>query len=161
MSLRSMKRQRGQAVVELTFGFLIFMSIFYAIVEFSHLLYTKVTLQNALRSAGRYMVTGHTGKDGSGNDIPRNEMIHNVFCNNVIAVGVPCPSIGPDFQFTCLPDGGTPITCSGGEPDETVMVTVNLAKPALVPFFSQFFPAGGVRFTLSSTWHNEPYPLPS
>jgi TadE-like protein len=42
MSLQSIKCQRGQAVVELTFSFLIFMTIFYAIIEFSHLLYTKV-----------------------------------------------------------------------------------------------------------------------
>jgi TadE-like protein len=156
MSLRSIKSQRGQAIVELTFGFLIFMSIFYAIIEFSHLLYTKVTLQNALRSAGRYMVTGQkiTG-------VNRDQVIHNVFCQNLIAVGVPCPDIGPDFQFTCLPDGSPPVSCSGGGPDETVMVTVNLAKPALVPFFSQFFPAGGFPFSLSTTWHNEPYPLSS
>ena len=66
--------------MELTFSFLIFMTVFYAIIEFSHLLYTKVTLQNALRSAGRYMVTGRTGLDGSGNNIPRDQMIHDVFC---------------------------------------------------------------------------------
>jgi Flp pilus assembly protein TadG len=155
MSLRSIRCHRGQAVVELTFSFLIFMTIFYGIVEFSHLLYTKVTLQNALRSAGRYMITGRTGQDGSGNDIPRDQMIHNVFCANIIAVGIPCPS-GSSFQFTCLdPPPATP--CSGGGPDQTVMVTVNLSKPALIPFFSQFFPTGGVPFTLSTTWKNEPY----
>jgi hypothetical protein len=156
MQLRSGKCQRGQAVVELTFAFLIFMTIFYAIIEFSHLLYTKVTLQNALRAAGRYMVTGRTGQDGSGNPIPRDQMIYNVFCANIIAVGIPCPS-GSNFLFTCL-DPPTP-SCSGGEPEQTVMVTVNLSKPALIPFFSQFFPTGGVPFTLSTTWRNEPYPL--
>jgi hypothetical protein len=146
-----MKSQRGQAIVELTFGFLIFMSIFFAIVEFSHLLYTKVTLQNALRSAGRYMITGQVQTG-----VPRDEVIHNVFCSNVIAVGIPCPT-GSDFQFICMdPPPATP--CSGGGPDQTVMVTVNLNKPALVPFFSQFFPAGGVPFTLSTTWRNEPFP---
>ena len=81
MSLKSIQCQRGQAVVELTFAFLIFMTIFYAIIEFSHLLYTKVSLQNALRSAGRYMVTGRTEQDGSGNNIPRDQMIHNIFCS--------------------------------------------------------------------------------
>jgi TadE-like protein len=159
MSLKSIPGQRGQAIVELTFAFLIFMTIFYAIIEFSHLLYTKVSLQNALRSAGRYMVTGRTGQDGSGADIPRDQMIHNIFCSNLFAVGIPCPSLGSNFQFTCL-DPPAP-SCSGGEPEQTVMVTVNLAKPALIPFFSQFFPAGGVPFTLSTTWRNEPYPLPS
>ena len=156
VSIAQMKCQRGQAVVEMTFAFLIFMSVFYAIVEFSHLLYTKVSLQNALRTAGRYMVTGRTGQDGSGNNIPRDQMIHNVFCSNLIAVGVPCPSM-TDFQFTCLPNGGTPTSCSGGGSEETVMVTVNLTKPPLFPFFSQFFPAGGISFQLHTTWKNEPY----
>lgn len=155
MSLRSIRGQRGQAVVELTLAFMIFMSIFYAIIEFSHLLYTKVTLQNALRSAGRYMVTGRTGQDGSGNTIPRDQMIHNIFCGNIIAVGISCPS-GSAFQFTCL-DPPPATACSGGGPDQTVMVTVNLSKPPLIPFFSQFFPTGGVPFTLSTTWKNEPY----
>jgi Flp pilus assembly protein TadG len=158
MSLRSVKCQRAQAVVELTFAFLIFMSIFFALVEFSHLLYTKLTLQNALRSAGRYMITGRTGLDGSGNTIPRPEMIRDVFCANVIATGIQCPSLGPAFTFTCLGAGGTATPCSGGDPDATVMVTVQLIKPAMTPFFSQFFSAGGVPFTLNTTWKNEPYP---
>jgi Flp pilus assembly protein TadG len=155
MPFKSIRGQRGQAIVELTFSFLIFMTIFYAIIEFSHLLYTKVSLQNALRSAGRYMVTGRTGQDGSGTDIPRDQMIHNIFCSNLFAVGIPCPS-GSDFQFICL-DPPPATACSGGGADQTVMVTVNLTKPALIPFFSQFFPTGGVPFTLSTTWKNEPY----
>jgi Flp pilus assembly protein TadG len=154
MSLRSIKCQRGQAVVELTFSFLIFMTIFYAIIEFSHLLYTKVSLQNALREAGRYMVTGRTGQDVNGNNIPRDQMIHDVFCANVFAVGIPCPNIGSNFQFTCLDGTGCP---PGGGPDQTVMVTLTLSKPALIPFFSQFFPTGGFLFQLHTTWRNEPY----
>ena len=154
MSLRSIKCQRGQAVVELTFAFLIFMSIFYAIIEFSHLLYTKVSLQNALRAAGRYMVTGRTGQDVNGNNIPRDQMIHDVFCANVFAVGISCPNIGSNFQFTCL--DGTGCTPGGG-PDQTVMVTLTLSKPALIPYFSQFFPTGGFPFQLRTTWKNEPY----
>jgi hypothetical protein len=154
MSLGSFRCQKGQAIIELTLAFLIFMTVFYGIIEFSHLLYTKVTLQNALRSAGRYMVTGQTGQDGNGNPIPRDQMIHDVFCNNLIAVGIPCPS-GSDFQYVCI-DPTTPCP-PGGVPNQTVMVTVNVSKPALLPFFSQFFPSGGVPFQLHTTWRNEPY----
>ena len=96
----SIFRRDGQAVVEFTFGFLIFFSLFMAIVEFSHLLYSKVTLQHALRTAGRYMVTGKTGTDGSGVAIPRDQMIHDIFCANVIAAGVQCPSIGERVIFS-------------------------------------------------------------
>src|SRR4030066_588702 len=108
MRLNVLRKRGGQAVVEMTFGFLIFFTIFMSIVEFSHLLYAKVTLQHALRSAGRYMVTGQTQKDGNGNNIPRDQMVHTVFCANVIAAGVVCPSLGSDFQFVCLPTPAPP-----------------------------------------------------
>ncbi|MGH7798974.1 MAG: TadE/TadG family type IV pilus assembly protein [Candidatus Binatia bacterium] len=147
--------RKGQALVEITFGFIIFFAFFMAIVEFSHLLYAQVTLQHALRTAGRYMITGKSELDGGGNLIPRDQKVHDLFCSNVIAAGVQCPPLGPNFTFTCL--GGS---CKqpGGGPDQTVMVTVVVAKPTLMPFFSQFFPSGGVPIQLSTTWKNEPFP---
>ena len=157
MRLNVLRKKGGQAVVEMTFGFLIFFTIFMSIVEFSHLLYAKVTLQHALRSAGRYMVTGQTKKDGGGIDIPRDQMVRTVFCANVIAAGVVCPPLGDDFKIECLPTPGTACTKPGGGSTQTVMVTVKLAKPSLMPFFSQFYPTGGVPFTLSTTWKNEPF----
>ena len=154
MNLESNRDQRGQAVVELTLGFLLFFSIFMATVEFSHLLYTKVTLQHALRSAGRYMITGQTSKDGSGANIARSDAIHNVFCANVIATGLQCPNLGPNFTFVCL-EG--PCSQPAGGPNQTVLATVTLSKRSMTPFFSQFFPTGGVTFTVTSTWKNEPF----
>jgi Flp pilus assembly protein TadG len=150
-----LRNETAQAAVELTVGFLLFLTMFMAIVEFSHFIYTKVTLQNALRNAGRYMVTGNTGLNKQGNPIPRDQMIHDVFCANMIATGLQCPSLGADFQFTCV---GSPCTAPGGGPEQTVMVTVNLNKPALTPFGSQFFPSGGIPIQISTTWKNEPFP---
>jgi Flp pilus assembly protein TadG len=156
--IKVLRRRNGQAVIETLFGFIIFLSFFFAIVEFSHLIYSKVTLQHALRTAGRYMITGNTGTSG-GIPIPRDQMIHDVFCANVIAAGVQCPNLGTlNFQFICLPTPGTTCSAPGGGPDQTVMVTVNVSKPTLLPFFSRFFPAGGVPLALSTTWRNEPFP---
>src|SRR3970040_2164511 len=123
MRVNVLRKKGGQAVVEMTFGFLIFFAIFMSIVEFSHLLYAKVTLQHALRTAGRYMVTGQTKKDSNGNDIPRDQMVHTVFCANVIAAGVVCPPIGADFQIECLPLPDTACTKPGGGPNQTVIGT--------------------------------------
>ena len=157
--IKLLRRRNGQAVIETLFGFIIFLSFFFAIVEFSHLIYAKVTLQHALRTAGRYMITGNTGTTGGGIPIPRDQMIHDVFCANVIAAGVQCPNLGTlNFQFICLPTPGTTCSAPGGGPDQTVMVTVNVSKPTLLPFFSRFFPAGGVPLALSTTWRNEPFP---
>jgi hypothetical protein len=150
------KNSKGQAAVELTLGFLIFFTLFMGIVEFSHLIYTKVTLQHALRTAGRYMVTGRTQQDADGNNLPRNQVIHKVFCANAMATGIQCPPLA-DFKFECPELPGRNCTTPGGGPDQTVIVRIDLRKPALMPFFSQFLPTGGVRFTLSTTWKNEPY----
>ena len=156
--IKVLRRRNGQAVIETLFGFIIFLSFFFAIVEFSHLIYSKVTLQHALRTAGRYMITGNTGTSG-GIPIPRDQMIHDVFCANVIAAGVQCPNLGTvNFKFICLPTPATTCSAPGGGPDQTVMVTVNVRKPTLLPFFSRFFPTGGVLLQLSTTWRNEPFP---
>lgn len=157
MHLKNFAANRGQAVVEMTVGFLLFFVIFMAIVEFAHLLYAKVSSQHALGTAGRYMVTGRTGVDAQGNNIRRDIMIHDVFCANLISAGMRCPSLGPDFTFVCLPAPTTQCSQPGGGPEQTVLVTVNLSKPALMPFFSRFFPAGGVRLTINTTWRNEPF----
>ncbi len=153
-----LRGSRGQAAVEMTFAFFLFFTIFMAIVEFSHLLYAKVTVQHALRSAGRYMVTGQTTKDAFGVDIPRDQKVHDVFCANVIEAGVMCPNL-PSFHFTCpeLPGLNPPCTTPGGAAGQTVIVTVTVFKPAMFPFFNQFFPAGGVPLDLSTTWKNEPF----
>jgi Flp pilus assembly protein TadG len=139
----------------MTFGFLIFFSFFMSVVEFSHLLYAKVTLQHALRTAGRYMITGITRQDKQGNPRPRDQVVRETFCTNLMAAGVQCPSLGADFQFACV---GGPCTEPGGGPEQTVTVTVNMRKPTLMPFFSRFFPSGGVPIQLGTTWKNEPFP---
>ena len=84
MHQKFIPRQGGQAAVEMTVGFLLFFVIFMSIVEFAHLLYAKVTSQHALGTAGRYMVTGRTGVDAKGKNIPRDIMIHDVLCANLI-----------------------------------------------------------------------------
>ena len=158
--IRGLSHRRGQAVVEMTFAFILFFMMFMAIVEFSHLLYTKVTLQHALRTAGRYMVTGRTEKDANNNNIPRDEMIHNVFCANVIATGLACPSLNTtDFVYQCQNPDLTWSNCAtpGGAANETVLVKIHVNKPAMMPFFSRFFPSGGVSLQFSTTWKNEPF----
>ncbi len=60
-----LKNNKGQSAVEFTLGFLLLYTVIMAVVEFSHMFYTKTTLQHAIAEAGRYMITGqgidHTG----------------------------------------------------------------------------------------------------
>lgn len=156
-SFKSTKSQRGQATVEFAFAALIFFTVFLAIVEFSHLFYTKLTLQYALREAGRYAVTGRT-EDG----LVREKAILDVFCKNLIGTGLSCPTGLPDERFgvTCIPAACTEPAGGAGQ---TVIVTATFdgefAKPLFTGLFS-FIPSfsdGTVSFEASTTWKNEPF----
>jgi Flp pilus assembly protein TadG len=148
------RSQRGQAVVEFTFMALLFFTVLFSVVEFAHLFYVKLTLRQALGQAGRFMVTGRTVKDASGNDIPRDQAIQQIFDTWLIGTGTGLQS----FQMTC---GGA--ACAGGNTDETVVLTATFNKPLFMAYFANLFPAiggcpaGNVCFTMSTTWKNEPF----
>ena len=148
LSLRKfIKTGKGQSTVELALAFPLLMLVFLAVVEFSHLFYTELTAQSALREAARYMVTGQ-GYDATDPAV-RAGLIHDKFCQSLIGTGVSCPPIGPDFKFTC---GAVDCTPAGGNPGETVTVTATLTKP----WFTGLFGAP-ITLTLSTTWQNEQY----
>ncbi len=154
MIKKAVQCKRGQALVETTFAFLLFILMFFSIVEFSHLLYAKLTLQHTLRETGRFMVTGRTSADKQGNDIPRSEAILNVFCGNLTATGLKCPDIGPQFSMSCV---NGPCTEPGGGPEQMVFLNATFNKQPLFPFFRQFFSTQGLTLQLSTTWKNEPF----
>ena len=144
--------QAGQAVVEFTLGFLLFLMVFYAIVEFAHLFYTRVNLNHALSEAGRYMITGQ-GIDASGSDPEaRLTMIKQKFCRNLIATGLSCTDIDTHFEVTCI--GGC--TQPAGGPGQTVTLTATFQKSWFTGLFDSLM-GGPVTLTTSTTWKNEPF----
>lgn len=142
------RSQRGQVVVEFTFAVLLFFMVFFAIVEFSHLFYTELTLQHALREAGRYMVTGRADVPNESTSDPndtlnRQQSIEAILKKQLIGTGAGLQSIA----MTC---GG--VACSGGNAGQTVKLTVTFTKP----WFTGLFGSSPITFTLSTTWKNEP-----
>ncbi|MGI0014922.1 MAG: TadE/TadG family type IV pilus assembly protein [Nitrososphaera sp.] len=137
-----LKSHRGQGVVEFTLAALLFFSVIFAIVEFSHLFYVRLTLQHALKEAARYMVTGRTDdpNDPATPFPDRPTAIEEILKRNLIGTGV---GLGP---VTLNPS-------DGGLPGQTVTLTVEFTKP----WFTGLFGSGGVPFSLSTTWKNEPF----
>lgn len=144
---KNIKTQKGQAVVEFSLAALLFFAVFFAIVEFSHLFYTRLNLQYALREAGRYTVTGQ-GIDPSDSQARLNA-IKNKFCQNLIGTGLSCSSGVPELTLTCIDAGGC--TEPGGGPSQTVVVTGTFTKPWFTGLFGT-----PITFTLRTTWKNEP-----
>ena len=142
----------GQSAVELTFGFLFFYTVLMAIVEFSHMLYTKITLQHAIAEAGRYMITGQ-GTDFSGdNPNARLQAVQNKFCNNLVATGLSCTNVSSHLTLSCL--GGC--AQAAGGPGQTVTLTATYAKIWFTGMFNYFLPSP-VTLSANTTWKNEPY----
>jgi Flp pilus assembly protein TadG len=147
--LKKGRGERGQAVVEFTLVALFFFSLIYAIVEFSHLFYTELTLQNALRDAGRYTVTG---QGYTTNPADRLTAIQDKFCDNLIGTGLTCANIASNFSVSCV--GGC--TQPGGGPGQIVTLTATFQKPWFTEMFSSLL-GGPITFNLNTTWTNEPF----
>ncbi len=144
---------KGQAVVEFTFGFILFYMILMSIVEFSHLLYTKINLQHAVSEAGRYMITGqgldHTGTDPNA----RLTAVQGKFCNHLVATGLSCADVASHFSVNCA--GGTCSAPAGG-PEQTVTLTVTYVKPWFTGLFNYLVPTPAT-LVAKTTWKNEKY----
>lgn len=142
--------KRGQSVVEFTLAAPLFFVAFYAIVEFSHLFYVRLTVQHALDEAGRYMSTGQGQSITDPN--ARLNAIKQVFCSNLVATGLGCPQDNDsEFAFTLDPsNGGGPGDLSNPQP---VTITLRFRKP----FFTGFFGLNPIPLTISTTYQNEPY----
>ena len=132
---KHVKSQRAQSTVEFTFVAFFFFALFFAVIEFSHLFYVRLTLQHALKEAGRFMVTGQGGDVGA-----RKKAIQGIFEKWLIGTGAGLQSFAMD-----PPDGG--------KAGDTVKLTATFIKP----WFTGFIPAGPITFSLSNTWKNEPF----
>lgn len=143
------RSKRGQSLVEFTLAAPLFFAAFYAIVEFSHLFYVRVTVQHALDEAARYTSLG-LGQN-AGNPQARINAALNRFCANLVATGLSCPALGSP-QFTV----SQPL---GGGPDDIVTITTTITKPffsGALRLIAPVFPTS-VTMTLSTTVRNEPY----
>ena len=148
--------QNGQATVEFALAAILFFTVFLAIVEFSHLFYTKLTLQFALREAGRYMITGRADvpdPNDPDNNLSRcdpgaDDAVDTKFYKHIKGFGGSNPR--STVTFSVDPDD-----C--GAAGQPVTMTASYTKPWFSVLGNKFLP-GGVPLSVSITWVNEPFP---
>lgn len=154
--------ESGQSMIEFAITAVVFFLLFFAVVDFGFLFFAKVTLQNAVRQAGRYAITG-------------NCQAGNCFGNNGNRLPTIIQTVS-DYSFFLTPTISVQCihgTCSGqyggggnnaGGPGDIVMISAQytwfpFVINRLVPSF--LFPTGSYTFTVSSTFTNEPFMPPS
>ena len=162
--LRTQKRadEAGSTVVEFALVGTIFFLLIFAIIDFGFLFYARVTLQNAVRQAARYAITGNCNNPGNcfvnGGTGNRYSTIVQTVQN--FAFAVPPTSI----TITCI-SGSCPNYSGGGTggnaggPQDTIQVTAQYTfQPVII---GKFFSGGNYPITVSATFKNEPFPPPA
>lgn len=145
---KSGRTRDGQALLETALTFLIFMLLVFGILDFARLFYVRMTMQHALRVAGRYAATGNHLTDAGGSTLSRTNSILQVAQS--AAMGLPLTYL----QFVSQTFG----TNSAGGPCDTVTISMGCNVQLLTPLISSRFSNGVYRFTASMTFRNEPFP---
>jgi len=127
-----------------------FFLLFFAVFDFSRLFYVEMTLQNAVRAAGRYASTGNHLPDPQhqGQNLSRVNSIIQVAQQNAIGLSV------AGIQISSLAGGNG----SAGGPEDTVTVSLTTNLQLMTPIIAQFFKNGAYTFTVTVSFKNEPFP---
>jgi Flp pilus assembly protein TadG len=140
----------GASAVEFALVAPMFFLLYFAVFDFARLFYAEMTLQNAVRQAGRYAVTGNHLPDPqrSGQSLSRVASITQVAQQAAMGLSV------SGIQISSLGGGSG----SAGGPGDTVTISLTTNLQLMTPIVAQYFPGGTYMFTVSVTFKNEPFP---
>jgi Flp pilus assembly protein TadG len=140
----------GNTLVELAFVLPMFVLLLLSVADFSRLFYVEMTLQNAVREAGRYAITGNHAPDPShhGQNLSRTKSIQSVAQRAAMGLDV------SNLQIVSAVGGKG----SAGGPGDTVTISLTTELRLLTPIIAQFFKNGDYTFTVSVSFKNEPFP---
>jgi Flp pilus assembly protein TadG len=151
---RGVKRSRGGTFVEFALVIPLFFLLTFAIIDFGYLFFMKLSLENAVRQAGRFAITGNhlttTSSSGTVTTETRIQSIENTATQ--AAAGWPISSI-----VITSPGQGTNQTGSAGGPGAPVTVSLTVTYTFFTHFIGKFFPNGQDVFTVSTTFRNEDF----
>jgi Flp pilus assembly protein TadG len=148
--------RRGQSLVEFAVVAPMFFLLVFGITDYGRLFFTQVTLQHALREAGRYAVTGQHQKDPNNpsNLLTREQSIRNIA--RQYAAGLLPNSASIDISAYDS-QGQKDTAHVAGLPGETVVVSLTTHLTLITPFIGRYFPNGVYTFTASTSFKNEPF----
>jgi Flp pilus assembly protein TadG len=144
------RSEEGQSLVEFALTFLVFILLVFAVIDFGHLFFVEMAVQNAMQEAARYGSTGNHLPDpkNPGNYLSRVTSIIDTLQND--AAGLQLSNV----QVSSV-NGGSG---SGGGPGDMLTVSATVNMPLLTPLIAQMFPKGQYTFNASITVQNEPFP---
>ena len=137
-----MKRSNdsGQALVEVAISLSIFLLLAMGTIDFAFLFNHKLTLQNAVRQAGRYAITGNCTTTPAGCN-RYNSILTTL--ENASAGLLTVNNVGSDVTISCINQGGGCPNGAGG-PGDVVTIQVTYPYNFITPLISPFLRTGSI-----------------
>jgi Flp pilus assembly protein TadG len=129
----------------------LFFLLTFAMLDFGYVFYVKATLENAMRQAGRYAITGNhlTGTNG----VTETRIQSIIDTATKAAIGLPISNV----QISTV-QGGTNFVGSAGGPGDPVTISLSVTYTFFTHFIGRYFPGGQYLFTVATTFRNENFP---
>jgi Flp pilus assembly protein TadG len=147
---RLRRRDDGGATMEFSLVATMLFTVMFACFEFACLMYGQITLQNAVRTAGRYAMTGNHLPDPNhpGQNLSRTASITQVAQQAAMGLDV------SNIQISSVAGGAN----NAGGPGDTVTISLTANLPLMTALIGQYFAHGTYTTTVSATFRNEPFP---
>lgn len=139
----------GSSLLEFALVVPVSLLLLFAIIDFARLFYTEATLQNAVRQAGRYAITGNHLPDPQhqGQNLSRVNSITQIAQN---------AAQGLDVSAIQVSSAGGGKGSAGG-PGDTVTISLTTNLKFITSLVGQFFKNGTYTFNVSVSFKNEPF----
>lgn len=146
---RRLRSEQGQSLVEFTsVAFLLFILVF-GVIDFGRLFFSQMTLQHAVREAGRFAVTGNKLPDPSNPP----QMLTRVASIKQVARQAAAGLDVSAIDVASANGGG-----NAGGPGQVVTISLTYTVKFITPIIGQFFQNGKYSSTVHTTFKNEPFP---
>jgi Flp pilus assembly protein TadG len=149
---RRFRLNRGEGLVEFAVVLPLFFLLMFGILDMGHLWFVQVTLENAVRQAGRYAVTG-----ASMPGLTRLASIVTVAKNSAPGLDVSQIVIS-SAEGASVSSNGT--ATAAGLPGENVKISLTTHLTLFTNLMGHFYGTNDVdNFTVSTTFRNEQFPF--
>ena len=134
----------------------VFLLVLLALVEFSLMFFTTLTMQYAVREGARYAITGQSNLDpATGNQQRYAAVIASMRDNSLSLYDTVAPVIsvnGTSYSGSTYSNG------MFGAPGSIIVLQLDCVWVVTTPLLSSFFTDGKYRFAVAATMRNEYFP---
>lgn len=128
--------------------FLVCLLVF-GVMDFGRMFFSQMTLQHAVREAGRFAVTGNKLPDPSN---PLQSL------NRVDSIKLVARQAAAGLDVSAVDVSGPSGTGTAGGPGQKVTISLTYTVRLVTPMIAQLFQNGKWTFTVRTTFKNEPFP---